>query len=92
MDRGGQTASAGDGSVESGGAEAVYMMADIDNNYRETMLEEILHLHFTHLKYLNLDNNLLQSMEALCRVYMPHIEDLSMGTCLATEATMTSPA
>jgi hypothetical protein len=90
MDRGGQTAGAGYGSVGSDGAKAVYMMADIDNNYKETMLEEILHLHFTRLKYLNLANNLLQSIEPLCRVQMPHIENLSMGTCLATEATMIS--
>ena len=44
------------------------------------MVKEIAHIHFTDLTHLDLGGNRIESIEALARVQMAHIEFMVLGT------------
>ena len=52
------------------------MMNDLGYNSRATVVKEIAHIHFTALTELDLEQNLIQSIEGLACVDMPHIKKL----------------
>jgi hypothetical protein len=57
------------------------MVNDLGYNSRATVVKEISHIHFTALTELDLEQNLIKSIEGLVCVDMPHIKKLLFSNC-----------
>jgi hypothetical protein len=56
-----------------------YVLDEIENNSRASLLKELSHIRFTSLIYLGIWRNQIESLEGIARVDMPHMEDLQAG-------------
>lgn len=67
--------------VGSCGALCMWNHLHVDNNHRATLLNEILHIHFSHLVELRIMGNNIESVEALPTASMPCMQSLYLCTC-----------
>ena len=56
-----------------------YVLDEIENNSRASLLKELSHIHFPNLIYLGIWRNQIESLEGIIRVDMPNMEDLQLG-------------
>ena len=65
-------------------------MYNVDVNYRATLVEEIAHIHFSDLTWLDLAGNNIESIEGLPRVYMAQMKEMFLRTYVVTKGTTIS--
>ena len=77
MDRGSGCHAEADGGMESERTALVYIWSNVDQNH-SPVLKAIRHIYFTALTMLDLEGNLLESIEGLSRMHLPLIQYLDL--------------
>ena len=80
MDRVGDHPGSPHHPMESSKPIPMQMRTNAVSNQRQTILKDIAHIQLTALTYLDLRENLIESIEGISRLHMPHIGSLILST------------
>ena len=61
--------------LENSSIKSLYHLTNSDNNINPNILKEIKSVEFPHLKNIDLSRNQLCSIEVICQLAIPSVED-----------------
>ena len=68
-----------------------YAFLHEDKNYDHKLIRFIRHVRFPQLQYLSLNHNELETIEGLCRVWLPCLQSILLSKLTLTKWRITSP-